>query len=250
MRIEFQLIHTSYIAHHKHTYEMVHMMCQNILQLHVPSIYFLASFPNSVPFLTCCLSSSPVLTCRNCGKLCRILPEMVPLPPPGLPRMRRECECKWSESASIGSEANVRVAIAAAVCWGRRHRSDVPTARVVGVRSCIILEEKFGCTKNNCNFDVLYICRRRMNHIHRSMVHTYQQLWGKWSESVRGFFLVQVDVDFSSTSNAFVLWLFCDCIGILVSFCFGVNDVIVMNTMSCLAMPSRWLFYINKVPFG
>jgi len=53
------------------------------------SMYFLASMPNSVPFLTCCRSSSPVLTCRNCGKSCKIFPEMVPFPPPGLPRRMR-----------------------------------------------------------------------------------------------------------------------------------------------------------------
>ena len=58
----------------------------------LPSMYFFASRPNSVQFLTCCLNSSPVLTCRNCGKSFNIFFEIVPLPPPGLPRIRSEWE--------------------------------------------------------------------------------------------------------------------------------------------------------------
>ena len=64
----------------------------------VPSMYLLASLPSSVPLRTCRRSSSPVLTCRNCGKSDRIFPEIVPFPPPGLPRMRREWDDgRWED---------------------------------------------------------------------------------------------------------------------------------------------------------
>ena len=64
----------------------------HVRNTHSPSMYFFASMPNSVPLRTCRRNSSPVLTCRNWGKSSNILPDIVPFPPPGLPRMRSECE--------------------------------------------------------------------------------------------------------------------------------------------------------------
>lgn len=138
-----------------------------LLSTNSPSINFFASNPSGVWFLTCCLNSSPVETCRNCGKSARILPEMVPLPPPGLPRMRRECaQCwcavllwLWWESSSCNSCALysrvARLRHRTVVGTPRRLRNEAPISRAVGLISRIILfvcwcHDWRGSERNSC----------------------------------------------------------------------------------------------------